>query len=166
MASQWYSLTSQKLYLAKILLAQLEQPIERAQVNPQSTMLNEAMTQGVIELLLRARSTLVVMIAQHHQQKGSEPLSLEELRTRIPYETEDLEELETLQRSPTSWWNHLAQLEKTLKQPPTPKKTVSADNIIAVSAEDGADRSAKSLQRTLTAMTDFARAVENRHNEW
>ncbi|MBR9870591.1 MAG: hypothetical protein GYB26_05580 [Gammaproteobacteria bacterium] len=166
MASQWYSLTSQKLYLAKILLEQLEQPIEQAQINPKSTILNEAVIQGVIELMLRARGTLVVMIAQHHQQKISEPLPLEELKTRIPYETQDLEDLDMLQSSPTSWWNHLAELEKTLKQPPTPKKTVSADNIIAVSVEDVADRSAKGLQNTLTAMTNFARAVEDRHNEW
>lgn len=166
MASQWFSLTSQKLHLAKILLAQLEQPIEQAQINPKSTLQNEAITQGVIELLLRARSTLMIMIAQHHQQKTSEPLTLDELKTRIPYDTQDLEDLETLQRSRTSWWSHLEQLEKTLTQPPAPKKTVSADNIIAVSAEDGADRSAKSLQTTLAAMTDFARTVEDRHNEW
>ncbi|MFV8571408.1 DUF6586 family protein [Marinobacter sp. SBS5] len=159
-------MTSQKLYLAKILLSQLEQPIEQAQVNPQSAILKEAITQGIIELMLRARSALVVMIAQHHQQKDAEPLSLDELKTRIPYETQDLEDLETLQYTPSSWWNHLAQLEKALKQPPAPKKTVSADNIIAISTEDVADRSAKSLRETLTAMTDFARAVEDRHNEW
>ncbi|MDP4546747.1 MAG: DUF6586 family protein [Marinobacter sp.] len=166
MASQWYSLTSQKLNLAKTLLSQLNQTIDQAQVNPQSTMLNEAIIQGTVELLLRARRTLLVMIAQHHQQKDSEPLPLEELRTRIPYETQDLADLEILQSTPSSWWNHLSHLEKALKQPPTPKKTVSADNIIAVSAEDVADRSAKSLNDTLTAMTEFARAVENRHNEW
>ena len=166
MASQWFSLTSQKLYLAKILLAQLEQPIEQAQVNPQSATRNEAVTQGVIELLLRARSTLMIMIAQHHQQKTSEPLSLEELKVRIPYQTQDLEDLDALQRSRTSWWSHLEQLEKAQTQPPSPKKSVSADNIIAVSAEDHADRSAKSLQNTLAAMSDFARAVEDRHNEW
>ncbi len=166
MASQWYSITSQKLYLAKILLSQLDQPIEQAQINPQTAILKEAITQGAIELLLRARSTLLVMVAQYHQQKDAEPLSLEELKARISYETQDLEDLETLQSIPSSWWNHLVQLEKALKQPPVPKKTVSADNIIAISTEDVADRSAKGLQKTLTAMTDFARAVEDRHSEW
>lgn len=166
MASQWYSLTSQKLYLAKILLSQLDQAIDQAQVNPQNTMLSEALTQGTIELLLRARGSLLVMIAQHHQQKDSEPQSIDDLRAKIPYETQDLADLETLQSTPSSWWNHLSQLEKALTQPPTPKKTVSADNIIAISAEDGADRSAKSLNNTLTAMTEFVRAVENRHSEW
>ncbi|HLT12691.1 MAG TPA: DUF6586 family protein [Marinobacter sp.] len=167
MASQWYSLVSQKVYLARLLLAQLEQTDELAQSSDQPpAALKEALTQGVTELLLRSRSSLLTMIARSHQQKHAAPQSLDELKALIPYEVQEVENLELLAGDRSSWWNHLAQLEKAISQPPAPKKTVSADNIIAVSAEEGPDRSAKRIQESLTALAEFARALEERHSEW
>ncbi|WP_372965752.1 DUF6586 family protein [Marinobacter sp.] len=165
MASQWYSLASQKLYLAQILLAQLGQANQIAKAG-QSVALREALTQGIAELLLRARATLLTMIARYHQQKHAEPRSLEELKALLPYDTQEIDNLEALAADMNSWWYHLEQLEKAMKQPPVPKKTVSAENIIAVSSEQVTDRSPESLEKTLTAMIEFTRALEERQSEW
>ncbi|WP_303289145.1 DUF6586 family protein [Marinobacter sp. SS5-14b] len=167
MASQWYSLVSQNLYMAKILLAQLEHADEHAQVSGQPpAALREALTQGATELLLRGRSTLLIMIARYHQQKHATPSSLAELKALIPYEVQEIENLELLCDDHRSWWNHLGQLERSMVQPAAPKKTVSAENIIAISAEEGPDRSSERLQQTLKAMAEFARALEDQHGEW
>lgn len=65
MASQWYSLVTQKLFLAKTLLDQLEAPAPAPR--------QEALTQGAVELMLRARKLLLVMIARHYQERRAMP---------------------------------------------------------------------------------------------
>ena len=167
MASQWYSLVSQKLYMAKLLLAQLDHADEHAQVSGQPpAALREALLQGATELLLRGRSTLLIMIARYHQQKHATPGTLAELKALIPHEVPEIENLEWLSGDHRSWWSHLGQLEKSMSQPAAPKKTVSAENIIAISAEEGPDRSPERLQQTLNALTEFARGLEEQHGEW
>lgn len=50
--------------------------------------------------------------------------------------------------------------------PPATRKTVDTENIIAVSAETGPDRSAQALLKTLNAIKHFADDLEEQHSEW
>jgi len=67
MASQWHSLVSQKIFLARNLLGQLE--------HSDSVPTKEALLQGSIELGLRARKLTLVMIARVYQHKHSQGVS-------------------------------------------------------------------------------------------
>lgn len=167
MASQWYSLISQKLYLAQVLLRQLDQAEQCALTSGQPpAILKEAETQAIAEMLLRARDILLVMIARCHQQKTATPRTLQELKSLLPYEAQEVAALEVIATEPDSWWSHLEQLDRALGQPPVTKKTVSAENIIAIATENGPDRCSGALEKTRAAMTLFARELEERHSEW
>lgn len=168
MASQWYSLVSQKLFLARTLL---ETPTETDDtgnpvLTPVQKLQYEAATQGSIELLLRARRLLLVMIARFYQKRSEEPSSLEELASLIGEQTTETGQLRTLEQEAGSWWNCLDQLETAQSRPAATRKTVNAENIIAVSAESGPDRSAQSLMKTLNAIKKFADNLEEQHGEW
>ena len=46
------------------------------------------------------------------------------------------------------------------------RKTVSNENVIAVAADTGPDRSKQALETTLGAMKHFIDILEDRHSEW
>ncbi|MGM0767120.1 MAG: DUF6586 family protein [Pseudomonadota bacterium] len=164
MASQWYSLVSQKLFMARTLLRQAENtPVTE---DSAAALQREALIQGAIELTLRARRLLLVMIANLYQHRNSEPESLDALSLLIGEETPETGELGELARKAGSWWQHLDQLEITQGRPPATRKTVSAENIIAVSAASGPDRSLPALNASLNALKQFADTLEERHSEW
>jgi hypothetical protein len=81
-------------------------------------------------------------------------------------DTPDAELLTDLARTPGSWLSHLDQLEVAQSEPPRQQKTVSEENIIAVSAAAGPDRSADGLLETLAAMKAFMTDLGERHAEW
>ncbi len=170
MASQWHSLVSQKLFLAKTLLRQLDLPALAANGEPapeaEQALRREAAIQGAIELVLRSRKLVLVMIARLYQERNAEPESLEELAALIGADASEVDRLRNLARESGSWWNHLDQLEQSQSRPPATRKTVTDDNIIAVSAETGPDRSAAGLLRTLGALKHFADDLEEQHSEW
>jgi hypothetical protein len=171
MASQWYSLVSQKLFLAKTLLELAEDcssgPYEEQLTTEMKlTLKGEAAIQGSIELLLRARKLLLVLIAQAYQRQSEKPDSLGQLSELIGEETSEVISLRTLQSQADSWWNHLNQLEHAQTHPPAIHKTVSKENIIATSTDDGPDRSTKSLQKTLNAIKHFTDDLEELYCEW
>lgn len=157
MSSQWQSLVSQKIYLATQLV--------RSARNQASATEQEACIQGAIELSLRARQLLLALVARYHQDKHAMPTSLAELSTLIA-DTPDAEVLGKLSRTPDSWWHRLDQLELSQSQPPKQQKSVSEDNVIAVSAAAGPDRSAEGLLDTLAAMKTFVNDLGERHAEW
>lgn len=168
MASQWHSLVSQKLFLAKMLLESPERPADSSNLfhAPVRKLQNEAAIQGSIELLLRARRLLLVMIARFYQKRSEEPSSVAELANLIGEHAPETGLLKALEQAAGSWWNYLDQLESAQSRPPAARKTVNAENIIAVSAEAGPDRSAQELAKTLNAMKTFADNLEERHGEW
>lgn len=170
MASQWHSQVSQKLFLARTLIAQLDSaPVEGEDQAPneaQQALRREAAIQGSIELLLRSRTLLLVMIARLYQKKSEEPATLDQLVALIGTEPNEIGRLKELEQRSGSWWNHLNQLERSQSRPPATKKTVSAENIIAVSADSGPDRSATALLKTLNAVKHFADDLEDQHSEW
>lgn len=169
MASQWHSLVSQKLFLARTLLGQLDDAAEGPSGRPgneaEQALRREAAIQGAIELLLRSRRLLLVMTARLYQQRTEELASLAELAA-LTGENSDVARLRELEHTSGSWWNHLDQMERSQGRPPATRKTVSADNIIAVSAESAPDRSASALHKTLRAMKNFADDLEEQHSEW
>lgn len=158
MASQWHSLVSQKIFLARTLLGQLE--------NSDSVPAKEALLQGAIELGLRARKLTLVMIARMYQYKQGQPDDLVALGKMVGTSNPEMAELELLANDGRSWWNHLEQLERHQGNPPATKKTVSNDNVIAVAADTGPDRSKQALETTLGAMKHFIDILEDRHSEW
>lgn len=160
MASQWHTLVSQKLFLAKTLLARVEQ--DTTATTPE----REALLQGAIELLLRARKLLLVMVARCHQNKSDKPSSINELEALFSYPVSEVEKLRELSETAGSWWWHLDQLETSAAEPPKTRKTVTNENIIAVSADLGPDRSTQALNKTLTAMRNLAREIDEQHSEW
>ena len=170
MASQWHSLVSQKLFLARTLLGQLDRSTfhgeDQALNEAEQALHREAAIQGTIELLLRARQLLLVMIARLYQKKSEEPATLDELATLIGPEPNEVSRLRELEKRSDGWCNHLEQLERSQSRPPATKKTVSAENIIAVSADAGPDRSSTALLQTLNAVKHFADDLEEQHSEW
>ena len=170
MASQWHSLVSQKLFLAKTLLGQLDLPALSANGQPapeaEQALRREAAIQGATELVLRSRRLLLVMIARLYQERNAEPETLEELAALIGADANEVYRLRDLASEAGSWWNHLDQLEQSQSRPPATRKTVTDDNIIAVSAETGPDRSATGLLKTLGALKHFADDLEEQHSEW
>lgn len=165
MASQWHSLVSQKLFLARTLV-RLADSDTNAEADSYRALQREAAIQGAIELSLRARKLLLVMIARLYQQKNEEPESLSALASLLGTELPEVAELLALEHQPGSWWNHLDQLETSQSRPPAARKTVSAENIIAISAESGPDRSTPALNTLLDALKQFADTLEDRHSEW
>lgn len=164
MASQWHSLVSQKLFMARTLLRQVDSDASTA--DSYRALQREAAIQGTIELALRARSLLLVMIARVYQQKNEEPESLAALASLLGTELPEIAELLALAHQPGSWWNLLDQLDAAQGKPPATRKTASAENIIAVSAETGPDRSSQALNTLLDALKQFADTLEDRHSEW
>lgn len=158
MASQWHSLVSQKVFLAKTLLSQRDQP--------DSIPTQEALWQGAVELSLRSRQLVLIMITRFYQDKQSEPQSLEALRVLLGDNIPEIADLETLSTSASNWWVYLSQLEHHQTRPPVAKKTVSDENIIAVAADTGPDRSSKALGQALADLKHFTDALEERHSEW
>lgn len=158
MASQWHSLVSQKIFLARTLLAQWE--------NCGDMPHREALVQGSIELALRARKLVLVMIARVYQDKQTRPSSIEDLGELLGDNIPEATELKLLAADPGSWWGHLEQLEKHQDNPPATRKTVSDENVIAVSADPGPDRSRQAIEQTLSAIKHFTDTLEERHSEW
>lgn len=167
MAAQQYSVVSQKLYLARALLTQLEH-IEGGTAPGQApaAVQKQALGQASAEMLLRARQILLVMVARYHQHKQACPRTLEELEALFSYSVPDLEALQQLATTPDSWWNHLARLEKALNEPVAPNKPATTENVIAVSSEPEADFSPAALEKTRSAVAAFARTLSEQHNEW
>lgn len=157
MSAQWQTLVTQKIYLAS-QLATLSQ-------NQATATEREACLQGAIELSLRARQLVLVLIARYHQEKQAMPASPEDLIALIAG-TPDAEMLADVSRTPGSWWQHLEQLALSQSQPPKQQKSVSEENIIAVSAASGPDRSADGLLDALAAMKSFVTDLGERHAEW
>ena len=166
MASQWYSQVSQKLFLARTLLGQMDALTGATTNEAELALRRESIIQGATELMLRSRKLALVMIARFYQHKHEEPASVDQLAALIGEESREISRLRELERTTGSWWNHLDQLEAAQSRPPTPRKTVSAENIIAVAADPGPDRSATALIKTLIAMKNFADNLEEQHNEW
>jgi hypothetical protein len=151
-------LVSQKIFLARNLLGQLE--------HSDTVPTKEALLQGSIELGLRARKLTLVMIARVYQHKHSQPDDLEALDELIGTHSPEMTELEQLASDGRSWWSHLEQLERHQGNPPVTRKTVSNENVIAVAANTGPDRSKQALETTLGAMKHFIDILEDRHSEW
>lgn len=171
MSSQWYSLVSQKLFLAKTLLDLAEHTGSKSNegrltAETELTLKSEAAVQGCIELLLRSRELLLVMIAHAYQEPSGQPASLDQLALLIGEDPSEVINLRTLQNQADSWWNHLSQMEHAQSHPPTTRTTINRENIIAISADDTLDRSARKLQKTLNAMKHFADDLEEQHCEW
>ncbi|MDO3720246.1 hypothetical protein QVZ43_00835 [Marinobacter sp. chi1] len=170
MASPWYSLVSQKLFLARCLLDQSTTRVDGEEADrttdTERTLKSEAARQGAVELMLRARQLLLTMIARHHQFRNEQPASLEELATLVGEHSYEAIKLLELSRTSGSWWQHLDQLERAQSNPPVSRKTVSSDNIIAISAETGPDRSEGALKKSLGALKQFADDLEEQHSEW
>lgn len=161
MASPWHSLVSQKIFLAKTLLGQLEQ-LDGSNNVPQ----REALIQGAVELALRARKLVLVMVARMYQDKLGQPDSLAALTELLGNDIPETTELNQLAGETNNWWNHLDQLERHQGNPPAAKKTVSDENVIAVAADTGPDRSKQALEHSLNAIKHFTDTLEERHSEW
>jgi len=158
MASQWHSLISQKIYLAISLLSQREET--------DSIPMQEALWQGALELTLRSRQLLLIMVTRLYQDKQSEPGTLEALRAQLGEGVPEAAELDELAKGASNWWVYLNQLEHDQTRPPPPKKNVSDENIIAIAADNGPDRSSKALNQALTDLKYYIDALEERHSEW
>lgn len=165
MAQQWPFLVNEKLFLARTLLERLEQtPNSSAAAMPIAEQ--KALEQGAIELLLRGRQLLLIAIARLHQNKTAMPASIEQLEALFPYPVAETEQLREFAATAGSWWQHLAELEAALSKPSEATKHKASDNLIAVSADHGPDRSCKALRNSLSAMAQFVRVLTEQHSEY
>jgi hypothetical protein len=158
MAAAWHSHLAGKLALAQTLL--------RLAVSSNQSLQQEACKQGAIELMLRSQRLLLYTLAVCYQQRSGKPQSVDQLAQLIGSDAPEVQQLLALQANTDSWWSHLEQLADAQNRPPAAKKTVSNDNIIAITAAVGADRSLASVQASLSALKQFSADVEARHSEW
>jgi hypothetical protein len=158
MAATWHSHLAGKLALAQTLL--------RLAISSNQSLQQEACKQGAIELMLRSRKLLLYTLAVCYQQRNGKPQSVDQLAQLIGADAPEVQQLLALQSSTDSWWSHLEQLKEAQNRPPAAKKTVSNDNIIAITAAVGADRSIAAVQASLSALKQFSADVEARHSEW
>lgn len=158
MTSEWMTLAFQQLFLAQTLLQFQSRTGDRSQY--------EAVRQGATELALRARCNVLKQMAQFYQHDVKQVNSLDTLIAVAGAEIPELEQLETVARQTNSWWSHLDQLEHDQANPPTRKKTISDDNIIAVSVNTGPDRSIETLSASLKSLKQFMTTLTERHEEW
>ena len=158
MAAAWHSHLAGKLALAQTLL--------RLAVSSNQSLQQEACKQGAIELMLRSQRLLLYTLAVCYQQRSGKPQSVDQLAQLIGTDAPEVQQLLALQANTDSWWSHLEQLTDAQNRPPAAKKTVSNDNIIAITAAVGADRSLASVQASLSAFKQFSADVEARHSEW
>jgi len=165
MASQWYSLITRKLFLAKTLLAQPDN-VKTAEQQDNPAARQEALAQGAIELALRSRLLLLTFIASCHQHKSEKPESLAALQALFAYEVPEIRDLMQLSETQGSWWQHLDQLEAAASRPPATRKTVTDENIIAIAEDQGPDSSPEALLTSINAMAGFAQTIEEQHGEW
>ena len=159
MAPEWFSLVSQKLFLA-------EQLIDSSEHEDQPHSLREAQLQGAIELMARARQTLLCLVAQLYQQRQATPENLQELLERLEPEVPEYNELTALSQALDGWWLQLDALLQHQQRPPQKKKLVSDENIIAISVQTGPNRAKPALLAITHAMKSYLQALETRHAEW
>ena len=158
MTLEWMTLASQQLFLARTLLQSQSRTEDRLQ--------REAIRQGATELALRARCNVLKQLAQFYQHDANTVDSLASLASVASAEIPELEQLSVLAQQAGSWWNHLDQLERDQASPPTRKKTISDDNIIAISLNTGPDRSVETLAASLESLKQFMATLTDRHDEW
>ena len=159
MAPEWFSLVYQKLFLA-------EQLIDSSEHTDQPQALREAQLQGAIELIVRARQTLLSLVAQLYQQRHATPESLPELLEWLEPEVPEYHELTELSLALDGWWLQLDALLLHQQRPAQKKKQVSDENIIAVSVQVGPNRTKPALLAITHAMKSYLQALETRHAEW
>lgn len=159
MASDWPSFAKQKIYLASSLLR-----LSTGQTDAPS---RESVIQGAIALLGEARKSLLGLIADVYQVRNAQPQTLDELEALLDNNCAELEELRRLAGDHTSWWQHIEQLASRQQRPTkTSHKAAAQDNLIAVSADTGPDRSLDALQASAQALKLYIESIVERHAEW
>jgi len=151
-------LSRERLFLARTLLKQAR--------SAETPVIGEALVQGATELALRARELLLVTIARYYQHKTEVPGSLAELADLIGSDAAEVIELNDEARVASGWWTLLDALDRFQSEPAKPKKSVSDDNIIAISASQGPDRSIATLESVVQQMEGALNRVVQRHDEW
>ncbi|WP_111497738.1 DUF6586 family protein [Marinobacter bohaiensis] len=158
MASQWPTFTRQKLFLANTLFRLAEE-------QDQATR-REASLQGGVALLSETRSALLSLIADLYQVSPASRNSIDALAEAIDYTCREVEELRALATEPGSWWQHVDGLLAEQGRPVDRKKAEAQDNLIAVSAQSGPDRTPAELLKTTEAIRRYIDGVLERHEEW
>ncbi|MGP4844950.1 DUF6586 family protein [Marinobacter sp. 1Y8] len=159
MASDWPSFAKQKIYLASSLLR-----LSNGQTDAPA---REAVIQGAIALLGEARKSLLGLIADAYQVRKAQPQTLDELETLLENTCAELEELRQIAGDHASWWQHIEQLTALQQRPAkVQNKAIAQDNLIAVSAVTGPDRSLDALQASAQALKHYIDSVVERHAEW
>lgn len=159
MASDWPSFAKQKVYLVSSLL--------RLSTEQADAPAREAVVQGAIALFEEARESLLALIADAYQMRNAQPQTLDDLEALLDSNCTELEELRQLAQDHTSWWQHIEQLAAYQQQPKKAQhKAVAQDNLIAVSAIAGPDRSPDALQTSVQALKHYIDSVVERHAEW
>lgn len=158
MASQWPSFTKQKVFLATTLIQLADNQAHAAE--------REAAIQGTIALLVEARDALLQLIADIYQVRHAAPSNLEELVDLLEGERTELEELRALSVQAGSWWQRIEILRQAQRQPMQRKASVEQENLIAVAADSGPDRSTATLRDTALALKRYIEMILERHDEW
>lgn len=159
MASHWPSFTRQKLFLASTLFRMAGQ---QDHANGK-----EAAIQGGIALLEEARRALLKLIADTYQIRDQSPATLDALADCLAGDRIELDELRALATQPGSWWHQLEQLTRDQNRPGQRAATAPVEeNLIAVAAQTGPDRTIPALLKTADGMKHYMEMILERHDEW
>lgn len=158
MASQWPSFTKQKVFLATTLIRVADRQAQATE--------REAAIQGAVALLTEVRTALLQLIADIYQVRNAAPRGLDELADLLAGDRAELEELRALATRPGSWWQHIEFLAQAQQRPGERKPPAEQENMIAVVADSGPDRSTAALLETATALKQYVEMILERHDEW
>ncbi|BES71985.1 hypothetical protein RE428_30030 [Marinobacter nanhaiticus D15-8W] len=158
MASQWPSFTKQQVFLATTLIRVAERQAQAAE--------REAATQGAVALLIEARTALLRLVADIYQVRNAAPRGLDELADLLAGDQAELNELRSLAADPGSWWQHIEFMVQAQQRPSERKSPAERENMIAVAADSGPDRSVAALLETAKALKHYVEMILERHDEW
>lgn len=164
---KWQRLVQEKLFLAETLLRSADGGDR--QVAP-SRVQRTALIQGAVALILSARASLLVLIAQSNQNKVNEVVSLDALSQLLGENNPDVQGLRELSRNRHSWWYQLEMLATWLMHPREESRAPSehdhGNNLIIAIADEGPATTPADLLGFIKEFKTYTAQLSQRHDEW
>ncbi|MFE8069555.1 hypothetical protein QQM79_00705 [Marinobacteraceae bacterium S3BR75-40.1] len=161
MIAPWQRLLNEKLYLARQLLDEADKATDRAYAQTESRI------QGALALLIQTRQLYLVLIAHIYQHKKVEEVAgLDALRNLVGEENHEYRVLKAAEEVGDHWWTRLRRLERETLTPRPEKQKPVDDNIIAMTAAVGEDRTPEALRTLIDTVRHDVNTLCERHSEW
>ncbi|MAL98532.1 MAG: hypothetical protein CL583_08795 [Alteromonadaceae bacterium] len=171
---KWQRVVQEKLFLAETLLRSTgggDHQVEPSKVEVEpSKVQRTALVQGAVALILNARASLLVLIAQSNQNKVNEVVSLDALGQLLGENNPDIQSLRQLSQNRHSWWYQLEMLAAWLMHPREEPRAASehdhGSNLIIAIADEGPATTPADLLGLIKEFKTYTAELSQRHDEW